>query len=310
MSAAHPDRALHQLGAGQLGLVTRAQAIACGLSDAQIALRRERGQILRVFAGVYEVTGTPRTAERRAFAACLACGPAAAISHRSAAHLWGLIEQLPRLPEVTVPAARRVRARGVRVYRTRHRRRRDVVRRGVVPLTSPARTLLDLAAVLGAEELELALDEALRRDLTDPAAVLAQLRPRLKGAGALHSLVQDRVGRGVPESVLERRAIALIRRYRLPEPVRQLEVTMRGRRVRLDLAYPEQRVAIELDGRAPHWGRDPWQSDHDRDNVVELSGWRLLRFTWWDVTERPFDVAMKIAEALDLLPVKWRAAAR
>lgn len=161
--------------------------------------------------------------------------------------------------------------------------------------------------MLAPAELESALDESLRRELVTPEAVLRHVMPKLRGTRILRLLAADRAGHGVPESALETLALRLIRRYRLPEPVRQLELLAKGRRVRFDLAYPDHRVAIELDGRAPHWGRDRWQADHDRHNAVELSGWRSLRFTWWDITERPLDVALRIADALGLRPVRWRS---
>ena len=100
--------------------------------------------------------------------------------------------------------------------------------------------------------------------------------------------------------------LALLRRFRLPEAARQFVTVVAGRNVRFDLAYPDARVAIELEGRAPHWGRERWQSDHRRDNCTELGGWRKLGFTWWDVTQNELYVAMTVAGALGLRPISWR----
>jgi very-short-patch-repair endonuclease len=122
----------------------------------------------------------------------------------------------------------------------------------------------------------------------------------------LRDIVRDRAGFGIPESVLETLALRLLKRFGLPSPVRQHETSVSGRFVRFDLAYPEMRIAIELDGRSAHAAR--WQSDHDRDNATELAAWRLLRFTWDDITQRPLYVAVSIAEALGLDPARWKAA--
>jgi very-short-patch-repair endonuclease len=84
-------------------------------------------------------------------------------------------------------------------------------------------------------------------------------------------------------------------------------VIVSGRRVRFDLAYPDARLAIELKGRAPHWGADRWQRDNDRENAVELGGWRMLPFTWRDVNERPNYVVLTIAAKLRLRPARWTA---
>lgn len=130
----------------------------------------------------------------------------------------------------------------------------------------------------------------------------------LDGASRVRGLVADRT-RGVPQGELERELDRLYRRYRLPVGLRQVELTTQGGRlVRFDRAHTDERVGVEVDGRATHTGRLDWQSDLERGNETGMSNWLVLRFTWWHVTERPDYVAFTIARALDLLPTGWRHA--
>lgn len=295
-----PDRlrTLHEAADRRLGLITRRDLHRCGLSDKQIAHLVRGGVLLRAHRAVYRTPGAATSVEHEALAACLAVGPHAVASHATAGRLWGLVgRQEDRPPEVTVPRAHRSGQKTIVVHRSLRLGPRETTRIGLVPVTRVARTLADLSQRLPTDDLEDALDEALRRKLVTPTqlARYAGLRP----------LAEDRSGKGVPESRLERIAIALLRRFHLPEPVRQHEVRSRGRTFRIDLAYPDHRVAIELEGRAPHWGRDRWQSDHERRRALEVAGWRVLTFTWWDTTERPLEVALRVAEALGLRPARW-----
>jgi hypothetical protein len=280
------------------------------MTDDQIQHRLRAVALVTVHRGVYRTPGSAVSPGQRALAACLACGTGSVASHRTAAGLWVLTEPVERVVEVTVSTRRCPRPDGVVVHRS-PLAASERTRVGVVPLTSVWRTLRDLAGVLSPEQLEAAVDEAFRRKLVTPHRLLDYLRRpevrRLPGIGGLRDLARDRCD-GVPESVLESRALRVIRTFGLPAPVRQFEARVRGRKVRFDFAYPDHHVAVELDGRAPHWGRDRWQSDHDRQNATELAGWRVLGFTWWDVTERPIYVAVAIAEALGLRPARWKPA--
>lgn len=304
------ESSVFSLADAQLGLVTRAQAFVCGMSDDQIRRRVRAGSLVRVHAGVYRAAGSASSLEQRALAACLASGPEAFASHATAGALWGItVAKGEPSIEVTVRSNRRPHHQGVVVHRSRLIRPVDWTRRGPVPVATAARTLLDLAAKMSEPDLEEAVDEAFRKGLLVPRRLLSFLRDpaleRAAGSGILRSLASDRLAGGIPESVLESRMLATLRDFALPSPTRQLEVREQGRVVRFDLAYPDQRLAIELDGRAPHWGKSRWQSDHDRHNVTEIAAWRTLRFTWSDVTERPLYVALTVGEALGLRPTGW-----
>ncbi len=308
MSAIERARAM-ALADRQLGLVTRVQLVRCGLTPDRIRYLVESGFLVPEHRGVYRTAGSSDSLERRALAACMACGDGAAASHRTAAKLRQLIDATEAVPEITVPANRRPKRPGIRIFRSTLDHDELAVC-GIVPVTTTERTLLDLSRHLGPSELAEAADRAFRGRWTTPQKLDVYLASRVDsrrpGVANLRTIVDDRLGRGVPESILESRMLALLRRWRLPDPIRQLQVVIAGRTARFDLAYPAERVAIELDGRSPHWGKERWQADHRRDNAIELGAWRKLSFTWWDVTEEDRYVAFTVAAALGLRPASWR----
>lgn len=302
MPAQDTLRQLRRRAERQLQIVTRPDAQRCGLSDDQVTRLVANGHLDRLHQGVYALAGTPPTTEHQALAACLACGSAWA-SHRTACAIWGAAEHPPDEPEVTVGTDRRPRRPGVTIYRTTRLAKRDFTKRGVVPITSPARTLVDVAALLSYPDLRAVADKAFRHELITPARLVAYIdrQPALPGIHRLRALADDRARKGIPGSELEALAIELIETSGLPDPIRQLPVG----RFFIDVAYPEQMVAIELEGK-DHL--ESWQYDHDRHNTLELAGWRVLYFTWDDVTEHPTKVVVAIAEAVGLRAVRWVSA--
>jgi hypothetical protein len=197
----------------------------------------------------------------------------------------------------------------VKVHRTRLLRPIDRTRRGVISITSPYRTLVDLAGILPEDDLESAADNSIQAGMITPSRLLQYLQhpgiQRLRNSDVLSAIARDRIEHGRPESVLEAKAIRLLRKYGLPEPRRQYETLVRGRRVRFDLCYPDCWLVIELNGRGPHWGRDAWQSDHDRHNATELTDWKRLQFTWHDITQRELWFVLNVADGLRLRPSRW-----
>jgi very-short-patch-repair endonuclease len=171
-------------------------------------------------------------------------------------------------------------------------------------VTDVTRTLLDLGSVTEREFVEVALDDALRKNLTS----LPRLRWRLedlggrgrRGTGVLRRLLSNRdPTKAPPQSVLEARLIRMLRRARLPEPTTQYEVRERGRLLaRVDLAYPELRVAIEADGYRYHSGRVAWQRDVERRNALTSRGWRVIHVTWNDVVSDGHKIVAEIRRAL------------
>lgn len=284
-----PDRTriavrIAEIAARQFGLITRAQALAEGLTERIIDHKLASGVWLRVYRGVYLIAGTPPSFEQRVLAVCLAVGGAVVASHLTAAVLWGLIERKRLSIEVTVSMDRRVRGDRYTVHRSRCDLDR-VVRTDGIPVTSVARTLLDLSSCLSRSELEDALDEALRRHLV----TVDELRSRIgepggqRGRTVLLSLLAER-GSGKPRgSVREKHVLAMLRRAGLPEPVRQYEVRRGGRVIaRPDLAYPDQKIAIEYDSFQEHSNPEAYERDKARTFELQLAGWVVPPLTGGD----------------------------
>ncbi len=282
------DVATTRLARRQLGLVTRAQALAAGMSPDQVKRRLSAGIFVASQRGVYRLGGGPPTFEQQLLAACLSAAGRAVASHRGAAALWHLRGVKPEILEITVPGEAKPWLRGVAVHRSVCLDRADVTRIGPVPVTRPARTLLDLAAV-APELAEGALDDALVRELVTLGG-LTRLLDRVGASGragtaALRELVARRVGgQGPTESPLEDAIVGVLRAHGVPEPERQHRIRFRdGSTVRVDLAYPELRLGIEADGRIWHSGREDFLRDRARANRLAAVGWTLLRYGWADV---------------------------
>jgi very-short-patch-repair endonuclease len=260
--------------------------------------------LVAVQRGVYRSSGSPETDEQRLLAAVLAAGDEALASHRSAAWLWEVLpaHALPIEPEITVPSPRRPQLRGVIVHRSLDLHSERSSRRRSIPVTNPLVTMLHLGAVVGQETLEDAIDLGLEKRLFTVRgleAVHARFgRPGRNGAGALWRLLENRALESQrPDSLLEPRMARLLRTHGLPPADFQYPVTVDGRRYRIDFAYPDRMIAIEIDGLG-HEARRTRQQHYDRQNDLAAAGWTVLRFTWTDVTRRPRTVADRIRRAL------------
>jgi hypothetical protein len=269
------EDAILRLAARQHGCFTRKQAQQAGLTDRMIASRVGSGRWVRVAAGVYRVAGVPVTWKQRALGACLASGAGAAVSHRSAAVLWGISGFRPGPLEITVPSGRGNRNPLARVHRATSV---DLVRLDAIPVTRPARTIADLARVVSGDALEEAVDDSLCRRLCR----LEDLPAR----GRLREVLAAWNGDGVAEGVAEMRVVRGLLAAGLPQPVRQYEIWVNGVLIaRVDLAYPPLRLAMELDGFRWHAGRRKYRSDRMRRNRVEAAGWRLLEAAPEDIDD-------------------------
>lgn len=285
------DRRIATLAERQHGVFSRAQARQLGVADAWVDRRAATGALVRTGRGVYRVRGAPMTRPAAVMSAVLAAGPGACASHTTAAQLWALdgIDGAPL--EISVLDRRDLEIPGAVLHRPRTLTERDRAAVGAIPVTSPRRTLLDLAARVDAATLEIALDTALRLGLvriTPFARWLASLHPNgRRGYRTLRRLADERAGEPPSESPLETRLYRLLVSASLPAPARQHEIALGGGGVaRVDFAYAAQRLAIEVDGWAHHAGRRRWEADRARDNALADLGWTVLRFTSSDVTRR------------------------
>jgi very-short-patch-repair endonuclease len=288
------------LTARQHGLISRQQAIDCGLTRHQIQTNLRRGSWRRAAPAVYRLAGAPEHPHTALHAVSLSSGGTA--SHRSAAHLLELIERPPSRPEITIGRTARFRGAAI-VHHSRDLIRKDVTTVDGVRTTNATRTLLDLGAVVSASTLEGALHLALRSRLTHYDPLVARFfqlaKPGRNGIGAMRALLVSYDATMAPaESNLETRLLAILRDAGAPPPTRQHRVTARGDAYRLDVAYPAARIAIEGDGFGVHSARDVFEGDRVRQNNLVLDGWLILRFTWRQLCARPDWVVEQVFAAL------------
>jgi very-short-patch-repair endonuclease len=296
--------------ARQHALVTLEQARDGGFTDDAVRRQIGAGRWRRLRHGVYLVNGAPETWEQAALAAVLASGPAAVVSHTTAGVLWGLPNVLREFPlEVSTPRPRRVRQPGVRVHRTTRFLAMEHTVRRQIPTTSVARTLVDLSGLLSVAQLGIATDFA-RRELDLRLADLQRCVVGLAPAPGrrptrIHSVLSARLDHhDETDSGLEMRVLRAIVGAGLPEPVQQHQVQIGDRRRRIDLAYPDLKLAIEIDGWAHHAPRSAFDADRARENELEIIGWDRLHFTS-AFTDR--QVADTVAAKLAALGHKHRA---
>jgi very-short-patch-repair endonuclease len=283
------DHAVATLAARQYGIVTRTQLAAAGLEHRTISRRLAAGRLHRVHVGVYAVGHEAPRREARWLAAVLACGDGSVLSHRSAASLWTIREGQGPCPDVTVDTRNGRRRPGIAIHRSPLEPEDRSLHAGI-PVTSPSRTLVDLAHVRGRDDLTRTLREAQFQRRFDPAAIRELLTRR--PSRTLHALIADLTP---TQTVLEDRLLTICDRHRLPRPLTQQPI--RGHPV--DFLWPDQRVVAETDGWQAHGTRTAFQTDRAVSNVLQLAGYTILRFTDYDLRRRPAHVAQQIRAALE-----------
>jgi very-short-patch-repair endonuclease len=288
-----PQIACERLASSQHGVLSRGQAVAVGLSRHAIAYLVSSGRWEIVRPAVYGVRGHPPTWHQQVMSACLWAGAGAVASHHSAARLWGMPGLESDHVEISTISNMRWKGGGVTVHRVAGLVPADVGEIAAVPVTAAPRTLVDIAGQIDETRLEIALDDALRRRLVSVPRMRWTLE-RLGGKGragtaALRKLLEARrPGLPPPESALETRLARLLRSAGLPEPLRQHRIRHGSKVVaRVDFAYPEVRLAIEVDGYRYHTGKQDWLRDVRRRTELAALGWTVLVFTWDDVERRP-----------------------
>lgn len=288
------EKAIAVLAGKQHGYLTRAQLLAIGVGGAAIEYRIRLGRLIPVYAGVYAVGHLPVAPEARAHAAVLACGDSAVLSHGSAASLWKYVEHWTSWYEVTAPSKRR--RKGIQVHRATTLTRRDVTRQLGVPVTSPARTVFDMAPRRRS-------DAALRRfvndarltytfHLSDLAELLAR-HPRHPATKRLMPFVQSPAG--MTRSELEDLFVAFAARHGLPEPMINAR---RGRR-EPDILFPEERVIVEIDSWEFHRDRGSFERDRDRDADHLAAGILTVRVTEERLRGSPDREAVRLLRILE-----------
>lgn len=286
----------------QHGLMTHAQAISAGMNRMAISRLVRSGAWQMVRPRVFRRKAASQTESQALMAVCLWLGKDVIVSHRSAARLHGLkVDQGE--PEVTSPARFRGAFTGVIVHRTTSMDDADRRVHRAIPVTSGARTLIDLASCLEEEELAIVVEEAWRKQIAAPdwvASRLAALSAQGRRTGALAEILADcRRREGPMESALEVRMWRLLKRSKLPLPVCGLEFRDDfGRAGRIDLAFPTQRLALECDGYEFHGTRESFESDRIRTARLVALGWRVMPVTWRQLDEQRDNVVERIRQAL------------
>lgn len=256
-----------------------------------------KGNLHRLYRGVYAVGHSRITWKGRYMAAVLACGEGAVLSHRPAARLLGLRASAGRL-DVTVPG-RRVRIPGIDAHQTRGLDPRDVIEEERIPCTSAARTICDLAADEGdpqRTEKDIARAEELRVfDLREVRRILGG-RP---GARVVHEALGVESIR--TRSELEERFFAICAQAGLPRPLVNMPIVFGdGTHVEADFAWPDLQLIVETDGWATHGTRRAFRVDRRRDRRLALAEWQVLRFTWYEIEHEPELVAAELGALLAL----------
>lgn len=294
--------AVGEKAAAQHSLVTYTQLRDLGVTEDQRRRRIERGQWTKADRTVIRINGTVVTWRSQVLAAVFAAGPEAVASHRTAAVLWRLEGIRRSRPEISVPRGHRYRRDDVTAHQSTDLDRTTPTMVEGIPITQVARTLLDLGAVLPRRVVHVALDDARRRGLTNwdelLATLVAHARRGRDGVGILRRILDDHFGEVVQtDSGFERLVLISLVDAGLPTPVLQHEIRIGRRGYRLDLAYPDAMVAIELDGDI-HRREDIWQADRARQNALVNAGWTVLRYTWRDYKEALDRMVREIRAAL------------
>jgi uncharacterized protein DUF559 len=269
------DAAIADLARVQHGVVARAQLVALGLGRGAIDHRLAARRLHPLHRGVFAVGHRALTREGR----------------------WMAAE--PRI-EVTVPRPRRARS-GVRVHSSALRDD-EVTRHRGIPVTTPARTLLDLAAVLTRQQLERAVDRAEVRRLASPTSLDALLTRHATRHGTAHLraiLAAGRIGATVTRSRLEDEFIPVLDAHRLPRPQTNASIEVPGyKRIEPDAMWRDERVIVELDGFDTHGTRGAFEDDRARDAALQAAGWRTMRFTWRQLESEPDAIVARLRAVL------------
>lgn len=284
-------RRIANLAARQGGAISLAQLIALGLDDDRIGRAVRAGWLIRVHRGVYRVGALSPAGVL--FAAQLALGPGAVVSHLAAPRDLGLLRgRAPAVIDVTAPTTRRARP-GIRPHKAQLDERDVTTHRGL-RITTVSRTLLDVAPGISDPALQAAVDEArIQRRLHRPSieATVARARGH-PGIGALRRAVaRHDPGRGRAIGDFERLVIPFLRDHGFPPYVRNFTVVVDREPFMLDVVWLEYRVALELDSRTYHDNDPAFASDRRRSRRLAAAGWQVVRGTWDDLDDRPLELA-------------------
>ena len=296
--APRADEIIRDLAARQHGVVARRQLLDAGLSIKAVRVRAERGQLLRLHRGVYAVGHRQLRREGHWLAAVLAIGPGAVLSHRDAAGLHGIRPANHATTEVTSPARGR-KAAGIVVHHATLLPD-DVTTIHAIPVTTLARTLVDLASVVPADHLAKALREADQQQRLDVQAIERALQRTRGRRGPGHRAMRaalaelEAIATSLTRSSLEAAFLKLTDEAGLPRPRTNADIES----LNVDALWQDHRLVVELDGWQTHHTRHAFQQDRTRDVTLLRAGYRVARFTHADVVHKPAWVMQVMREQL------------
>jgi very-short-patch-repair endonuclease len=289
----------------QLNLITTQQLLAAGVTETMITVRRRRALLHRVHRGVYLFGTDVMLPAAPELAAVLACGEDALAGRRSALSLLAVIPQWHGAVEITL--SRSVKRSGISVHRVTRLEHVDRDTHRGVPIVSPALALLEFAAVATGDELERAIAEAYALKLVNEPALRNVLNryPGIAGVVALRAELDRVGGPQLTKREAARRMKLLIRHAGLPPP--RTEVRLAG--FVADFFWAQFRLIVEADGYQYHGHRYAFERDRKRDQAHIAAGYKVLRFTWRQLTEEPYRVIGVIAIAIGAATERRAAAA-
>jgi hypothetical protein len=298
------DRRIAQVVAGQNGVIDLGQLEELGLGGRGVRHRVAAGRLHRIHPAVYAVGHPGLSVDGRRMAAVLACAEGAVLSHRSAAAAWGMLNGDGRRFDLVAPGRSGGRVgdpKTMHLHRTRCLGPADVTELRGVPITTVARTLIDLAGGASARIVQRAVHEAEVARLLDVAAVQTAIarNPGRRGIRALRAAL----GISVPDPTNGEFAaafLALCVDHALPTPRLGCHVDGGDRLYEVDALFPGERLIVELDGHRVHGTARSFQTDRRRDSVLAAQDFQTLRYTWHRVHQEAAGVAAELRRVLAL----------
>jgi len=295
------DEAIARLAGVQYGVVARRQLLDLGITQRAIGYRLKRGRLRRVHLGTYAVGHDALSFRGRVMAATLTMGNGAVASHHTSAALRKLEEPSNGPIQVTVPQARR-RQDGIQIFRgTPPHDEVEVL--DCIPVTSVARTILDISRTESEPSVRRLVKQAEFRRLTNGTALAAILQryPRRQGRRHLSAVARSHhMGTGPSRSEMEDLFMNFLAERDLPFPSeRNVMIAVRGRELDVDCMWRDERLVVELDSRQAHATDTAFQEDRARDRLLVGAKWRPMRVTWEQLHAERDDLEADLRAVLD-----------
>jgi very-short-patch-repair endonuclease len=288
--------------AEQHGVITLRQLVGLGLGRRAVRWRVSSGRLHPIHRGIYAVGRRDLTIKGRWIAAVVACGDGAALSHRPAATLHGLIDARGGRIDVSIPRQSSLRRPGLRVHRSTCLCPSDCTTVERIPCTGVPVTLLALAATSPTNIVESACNQAEIKEVLNMQAVeeLLERRRSHPGVDRLRGTLEaEGFGLDRTKSHLEHRFLRLVREAGLPAPTVNDSIAIPGEEMQFDFVWHRERLVVEVDGWETHRTRKAFHDDRRRDQLLQAAGWSVLRFTDRDFRSDPDHVVRTVCTLLE-----------